>query len=263
MPNRITGFYNGRLAQFTHKADTRSAWEEQWRLADLELLYQSADAGAFGVYHKSFREYLPQKGLIVEAGCGTGRYVRALTRVHGYSVIGLEWADQTLMRVKQIWPDAPVICGDVRTFPFPSQTISAVISLGVIEHFEDPWAVLQDSARILQPNGLLYLVVPYANPFRKLRAKHGKYLNLGDSVEFYQYLLSDVEIHTELQNLGFSIETYFATGSFAGLADEFPALVEGIEKLPFSHRIMNTLNKSRLLGSICGHVVHYIARKIV
>lgn len=258
--NRETCLYQGRLAQFTHRADMKDAWKKRWQSADLKEIYQWADRGALGIYRRSFLKYLPRDELIVEAGCGTGRYVRALIG-YGYEVVGIEWEQQIIRRANEVWPNAPLICGDVRRFPFPGQSVVAVISLGVIEHFHDPWGVLQDTVRVLQPGGLLYLVVPYVNYLRRLQAARGKYPERTNGTEFYQFLLSDAEISSTLQTMGFVVKTSFATSAFAGLNDEFPSIGNFIKRLPNAHRLINGLNKLRLPGPLFGHVVHYIAEK--
>lgn len=257
---RNTSRYRGRLAQFTYRADVKVAWEERWQSADLRKAYELADKGALGVYRRSFLKYLPRNGLIIEAGCGTGRYVRALVR-YGYEVVGIEWEYNIIERAKRVWPDAPLLCSDVRRFPFPDQAAAAVISLGVIEHFEDPWQTLVDTVRILQPGGLLYLVTPYVSHLRRLRAAWGKYPERTSGRDFYQYLLSDEEISTALGKMGFVVKTSFSTSAFAGLNDEFPGLGNLVKKLPQAHRLINGLNRLHLLGPWCGHVVHYIAEK--
>jgi SAM-dependent methyltransferase len=198
--------------------------------------------------------------LIIEAGCGTGRYVRALIG-YGYEVVGVEWEYNVIERAKRVWPDAPLLCSDVRRFPFPDQSAAAVISLGVIEHFEDPWQILQDTVRILQAGGLLYLVIPYVSHLRRFQAARGKYPERTSGRDFYQYLLSDEEISAALREMGFVAITSFSTSAFAGLNDEFPRLGNWVKKLLYAHCLINGLNKLRLLGPLCGHVIHYIAEK--
>ncbi|MBN1977601.1 MAG: methyltransferase domain-containing protein [Anaerolineae bacterium] len=259
--NRETCIYRERLAQFTHRADTKETWEKRWSSVDLRQVYHWADQGALGVYRKSFLKHLPYGGLIVEAGCGTGRYVRALIS-YGYRIVGIEWEEQIIKRAKQVWPNAPLICGDVRCFPLVDQSVVAVVSLGVIEHFEDPWQVLRDTTRILQSGGILYLVVPYANHLRRFLAARGKYPKRADGRGFYQYFLSDDEIGSALQAIGFEVKTSFSTNAFAGLKNEFPCL-GNLRRLPYAHRLINGLDRLRFLGPWFGHVVHYIAEKRV
>ncbi len=261
--SRKTCFYKGRLAQFDARADRPESWQKQYRsysTAELEQIYLWADKGALGVYRQAFLKYLPCSGLVVEAGCGTGRYVRALIW-YGFNVVGIEWEYQIIKRAKQVWPDAPLICGDVRRFPFPDQSVDAVISLGVIEHFDDPWDVLKDSVRILKRGGILYLVVPYVNHFRRFLAALGRYPEPATEDQFYQFLLSDGGINRHLQVLGFVVKAHFSTGAFAGLSSEFPRLGYLIRKVPYANHIINGINKLHWLGPLLGHVVHYIAEK--
>jgi len=223
--SRETCLYKGRLAQFEHRADVSAAWEERWKSADLEKMYHWAGEGALGVYRRSFLKYLPRE-----------------------EVVGIEWERQILKRVKRVWPDAPLMCGDVRHFPLADQSVDAVISLGVIEHFEDPWEALRDTVRILRPGGLLYLVVPYVNYLRRLLAALGRYPERTSGDQFYQFLLSDAEISSALRGMGFEVEASFATSAFAGLRDEFPWIGKIVERLPYAHYLINGLDKLRLCG---------------
>lgn len=101
-PNRKIFRYQGRLAHFQVSASDQPAaprqdWEERWSKIDLRQQYQWTEKGALGLYKKAFLKYLPGDGLIVETGCGTGRYVRALAAL-GYQVVGIDWAAQTLIQ---------------------------------------------------------------------------------------------------------------------------------------------------------------------
>lgn len=258
---RETYLFRGRLAQFQKSADSNTAWDERWFTANIAAEYRLADRGNLGVYRHSFLQYLSKEGLIVEAGCGTGRYVRALERA-GFHVIGMDWAEDTMKRAKSIWTDAPFSIADVSCFPLPVNSVSAVISLGVIEHFLEPWDFLSDSVRILQPGGILYLVVPYINALRKWRAGRGKYLQRESAEGFYQYLLSDEEIQSALDHLGIEVIEHFATSAYSSIGLEWPALDARVRRLPFSSRLIRTINQSRLLGKLSGHVTHYIGQKL-
>lgn len=258
---RETYCFQGRLAQFAHSAAQSASWDERWRTIDLAQQYKWAEQGALGVYRQGFMRYLPQSGLILEAGCGTGRYVRALTAL-GYQVIGLDWAIDTLQRAKSVWSSAPLAAADVRSLPLAPASAVAIISLGVIEHFFDPWEMLRDSMRVLKSGGILYLVVPQLNPLRRWFMRRGKYPTRSDATDFYQYFLDAEEINRELTDLGMEVLIRYPTSGYAGLVDAWPRLDRWVRRLPQANRLINGLNRSRLLGLFSGHVIHFVARKL-
>ena len=59
--------------------------ELQYQSVSLPQIFQSAQTGVLGEFELPFMQYLPQQGTILEAGCGTGKYVWAL-RARGYQV---------------------------------------------------------------------------------------------------------------------------------------------------------------------------------
>ena len=73
-----------------------------------------------------------------------------------------------------------LVRGDIVGSPFATASFDAVFSSYVAEHFEDgPHALLREIHRLLKPDGLLILIVPYNNWFRRLvtnRALQGFYL---------------------------------------------------------------------------------------
>ena len=49
--------------------------------------------------------------------------------------------------------------------PFKDNTFDLITSLGVIEHFENPFPLLEEMRRVLKPEGILFLQVPNRNRF--------------------------------------------------------------------------------------------------
>ena len=205
--------------------------------------------------------FLTQNGNILEAVCGIGRYLMALS-IKGYKVLGLDWAQQTLFDAKMTWSGAPFIIGEINQLPFPTAPLAVVISLGVIEHFLNPWILLNDFSRVQKPGGILNLVVPYENNLRKHQRYKGKYPNRDSPHDFYQFLFNRNEIEPEITRFGFSMINCFATSGYAGLIDEWKNLDKFIQRLPFSHRLINYLNRSRVLGKISVHIIHIICKKV-
>lgn len=118
--------------------------------------------------HDILLQHIPKNGIIVDAGCGTGKWLIYLHRL-GYRMVGIEMSREAGVIAKENQRDARVVQGDVRGVPLRSQSIDAVLSLGVVEHDESgPLAALREAHRILKPNGVLVLVVPYNNLLRRL-----------------------------------------------------------------------------------------------
>lgn len=99
---------------------------------------------------------LPKTSLILEAGCGAGRVLRALNAMGYQRTVGMEISYARLAEVLRLGPEAArLVCTD--QVPFVSESFDAVISTGVIEHVSDPGAWLAELARVVRSGGLLSL----------------------------------------------------------------------------------------------------------
>src|ERR1700691_1448943 len=105
----------------------------------------------------------------LEFGCGAGRWVRFLS-ARGYAVIGLELSPGTLIAVSQLWPDLRLVCADGAQAPFRSGSFDLIVSLGVIEHWnQGPELPLREIDRLLKPGGTALITVPCLNGIRRLK----------------------------------------------------------------------------------------------
>jgi len=112
--------------------------------------------------------HLPKDGLIVDAGCGTGKWVAFLHRL-GYRVVGLDISREALGVARSVAPEVAVALADTQRTPLRDASVDAVLSLGVVEHDErGPLEGLRELRRLLKPGGLLVLDVPFNNWFRRL-----------------------------------------------------------------------------------------------
>ncbi|MBP2689345.1 MAG: 3-demethylubiquinone-9 3-O-methyltransferase, 2-polyprenyl-6-hydroxyphenyl methylase, partial [Deltaproteobacteria bacterium] len=83
-----------------------------------------------------FMEYLPKGEPILEAGCGLGAWVIYLGD-RGYDIAGIDNDPQVISRLKEWRPSLNVTAGDICRLPYEAGSLGAVISLGVMEHFEE------------------------------------------------------------------------------------------------------------------------------
>jgi SAM-dependent methyltransferase len=114
-------------------------------------------------------EYLAPPGPILEAGCGSGRFVKYL-HDHGFDCRGIECNAETVRDIRRKWPELPIIQGDVLEMPYSDHTFAGVLAIGLIEHFEEgPEGVLAEIRRVLKPGGIALITVPCLNGLRRLK----------------------------------------------------------------------------------------------
>lgn len=114
--------------------------------------------------------YVKPRMLLLEGGCGDGRYVRYFTDL-GYRTIGVDFARATVRRINQLMPNLDVRLGDIRHLEFPDGYFDAYYSGGVIEHFEDGVGPqLAEAYRVLRNGGYFFVTVPHMNWTRRCAA---------------------------------------------------------------------------------------------
>jgi len=100
---------------------------------------------------------LPRGTHILEAGCGSGRVLRALAAIGYQNLVGLEISHARLRKVAELEPPAALlVCSN--EVPFLSHTFGAVVSSGVIEHVLEPEKWFAELVRVTKPGGLLSIV---------------------------------------------------------------------------------------------------------
>jgi len=106
--------------------------------------------------------------LVLDAGCGSGRHLRALAKLPNLKIIGIDRngsdLNDALTGLKNM-PDALsdnylVSLADIKNLPFASASFDCVICSEVLEHIEEHENALKELVRILKPQGDLVVSVP-------------------------------------------------------------------------------------------------------
>lgn len=96
-------------------------------------------------------------GRLLDVGCGTKPYRLLFTRVEEY--IGLELGTPENLGTKQA-----DLYYDGDTFPLDDESVDTVLCNQVLEHVFNPEGFLAEIFRVLRPNGVLIITVPFLWP---------------------------------------------------------------------------------------------------
>ena len=146
-------------------------------------------------------EKIPQTGILVDLGCGTGELLpRFAEKCRG--VIGVDSSPEMLARAREGLPgtnqNIELRLGELEHLPLRDQEADAAVSNMVLHHVSVPAAGIREAARILQPGGLLLITDFAKHDQESLREKYGG-VWLGFSRE---------EIFQWLESAGFSLEEF-------------------------------------------------------
>lgn len=103
------------------------------------------------------REYI--KGDVLEVGCGEGRGIDwMIDRTNSFTA--LDKIEEALVKLREKFPKATFIAGNIPPFNAPSDAYDVVVSFQVIEHIQDDKAYLKEILRVLKPGGIALLTTP-------------------------------------------------------------------------------------------------------
>jgi ubiquinone biosynthesis O-methyltransferase len=104
---------------------------------------------------------LPSNARILDVGCGNGVISRHLGRM-GYNVLGIDVSDKTIEIARSIepMPNVTFMKKSAEELVASGETYDAVICSEVLEHLNDPGALLKVLYETLAENGKLIITVP-------------------------------------------------------------------------------------------------------
>ncbi len=251
---------NGRMIYYQQTA-SQGFWEDIWSRNVPPDYYKSFQAGKLYDFEKMFKRHLPKDGVILEAGCGTAQLVVALNS-NNYNCMGFDYAINAMRKARQIVGPLQLVAGDLTSIGVSNDVFDAIISIGVVEHrHAGPEVFLYEMRRILKPGGVLMISVPYFNPLRKWRAKHGAYQDNVNGLDFYQYAFSREEFCRILESTGYEIETTYSYAHQNTLTQE----LHWLNKMPgFIKKFILRISKHvPYVNSQFGHMLMVVARKPV
>jgi SAM-dependent methyltransferase len=141
----------------TSQARTKDTYSLQWNR--YRIIRPEEDAATFrnrtGLASGDLRDT-----LVLDAGCGMGRYLRIAAQDQPALVVGIDLsrAVQAARELAQ-HPRVRVIQGDLLRPPFADSSFDHIYSIGVVDHTPDPRRAVLNLARLLKPGGRLVIWV--------------------------------------------------------------------------------------------------------
>lgn len=104
-----------------------------------------------------YQSYRPFKKPVLDLGCGDGFFAAV---AFGKVDVGIDPDKKAIIEAKRRKIYKIVKYYDGKKIPFPDQYFSTIVCNSTFEHIKNIDQVLQETGRVLKPEGLLYFTVP-------------------------------------------------------------------------------------------------------
>lgn len=96
-------------------------------------------------------------GTVLDIGCGAGFLTNFLAD-RGFTAHGIDLSPATLeiAEAQNVNGKAVYSLGNADALPYPDGMFDAVAAMDLLEHVENPAAVIQEASRVLKPGGLFF-----------------------------------------------------------------------------------------------------------
>lgn len=252
--------------------DEQNYWDNNWSSENAEIsLERIKKEEYFEKLLNLFKAYKPKR--ILEAGCGRGQWIKGFQEL-GNTIDGTDFSFSGLQVAKK-HNKTLLFQSDLRFIPVKTGTYDFILSLGVIEHFEEgPEDTLKEHARILRSGGIMFAHVPYLNLNRRLNLLWRIYeflrqnsivrrlLGLPQPI-FFEYMMTKKEVLKLFKNCGFEIIESQPIYVGGGFDYDIPAFLKiGIfgQLIGIFKSFINLHQKC--FGPIFGHHYLIICKKI-
>jgi len=155
--------------------------------------------------------YLSDDKLVLDIGCGTGRFIREFVK-QNISVVGID-ISKKMLEVACVpqnidYPKLNYIVGDAVTLPFPNAVFNVHLAIHLFHLLPNWKQALTEGQRVLQSDG--FLITGFVNsPIRASRL-YTMYNNRRNELGYPSVLLGahSSEVKGELKERGATLETH-------------------------------------------------------
>ena len=84
------------------------------------------------------------------------------------------------------YENVDIIC-DIHALPFKDESVDAIFNIAVLEHVKSPQFVLKEIHRVLKPDGKVFSVIPFMQPFHASPNDFQRYTLPGIEILHYEF----------------------------------------------------------------------------
>jgi SAM-dependent methyltransferase len=163
--------------------------------------YRSDDGTRFNVLLESFvrlftagkagkiRKFHAGKGALLDVGCGRGLFLDIMKK-DGWSVTGVEFNEETASYAKMVYQIDVITPQEMMAVP--NESYDVITLYHVLEHMQDPAAVMRTCNRLLKKHGLLVVAVPNLSSLQA-GAGRSNWFHLDVPYHLYHFTLSCIQ----------------------------------------------------------------------
>jgi len=204
---------------------------------------------------------------ILDLGCGRGEFLTTM-KAKGYDIIGIEPDPNKFEAIernkKENRVEVKVIRAPGEKMPFQSATFDVVYCNNVLEHCKNPYQLLEESYRVLKPEGQMYLIVINRFGFRDPHY-HLKFLNWMPRWLGEKYITlrgkSKHSIHKTESRNKLSEMHYFTFNGFKKIADKIGFKTQDLKEYKIHHPELISVQAKKTVDLVrTVPLIYYLAR---
>ena len=93
------------------------------------------------------------------------------------------------------YKDVDVVADACKKIPFPDNTFDTVWCEAVLEHMHNPTKAVLEMHRVLKPNGLIFVVVPFIHKYHDYPNDYGRWTTNGLEILFKDFATLEIGVY--------------------------------------------------------------------
>lgn len=110
----------------------------------------------YHIFFEIISKFSPKSKIrVLDFGCGSGNYIKAICTYTNYNVYGVEPCKEMIMYAQKQNPNITIKSGNHMSIPYPDNFFEYVYMTNVVHQIPDISVMYREIYRVLKPNGIL------------------------------------------------------------------------------------------------------------